>query len=100
MSFVNAIARFVERNPTFKVLALSFLILIGMALLGEGLDFHIPKGYVYFAMGFAVPVEILNIRRQSKSAQPLKMHDPYRETGEPMAVVDDGDEPDEAAAGS
>jgi predicted tellurium resistance membrane protein TerC len=60
--FVNAIARFVERNPTFKVLALSFLILIGVALLGDGLDFHIPKGYVYFAMAFSVTVEMVNLR--------------------------------------
>ncbi|MGE0144449.1 MAG: TerC family protein [Planctomycetota bacterium] len=62
VTFVNAIARFVERNPTFKVLALSFLILIGVALLGDGLDFHIPKGYVYFAMAFSVAVEMVNLR--------------------------------------
>ena len=94
------ITRVIEQHPTLKMLALAFLLLIGFTLVADGLGQHIDKGYVYFAMGFAVLVEILNIRRQSKNAQPLKMHDPYRETGEPMAVVDDGDEPDEAAAAS
>lgn len=60
--FVNAICDFVERNPTFKMLALSFLILIGVSLIGEGLGMHIPKGYVYFAMGFSFAVELLNMR--------------------------------------
>jgi len=56
------LARFVEQHPTVKMLALSFLLLIGMSLVGDGLDLHIPKGYVYFAMGFSVFVEILNLR--------------------------------------
>jgi predicted tellurium resistance membrane protein TerC len=58
----TAIANFVNHNPTVKMLALSFLILVGMALLGEGLDMHIPKGYIYFAMAFSLVVEVLNIR--------------------------------------
>jgi len=62
MIFAGAVARFIERHPTLKMLALSFLILIGVNLIGEGLGFHIPKGYTYFAMGFSFAVEMLNIR--------------------------------------
>jgi predicted tellurium resistance membrane protein TerC len=58
----GAIAEFVDRHPTIKILALSFLILIGVALIGEGAHFHIPKGYLYFAMAFSVVVEMINIR--------------------------------------
>jgi len=58
----GAISEFVDRHPTVKVLALSFLILVGLALVAEGLDFHIPKGYLYFAMAFSVIVEMINIR--------------------------------------
>ncbi|MDE2612394.1 MAG: TerC family protein [Burkholderiales bacterium] len=65
----GAIAAFVNANPTLKVLALSFLILIGVALVGEGFDLHIPKAYIYFAMGFSVTVEMLNTRRRRKLAQ-------------------------------
>lgn len=60
--FVNTICDFVEKHPTFKILALSFLLLIGVALVGEGLEFHIPKGYIYFAMAFSVAVELVNMR--------------------------------------
>jgi predicted tellurium resistance membrane protein TerC len=72
----GSISDFVNRHPTVKMLALSFLLLIGMSLIAEGLDFHIPKGYVYFAMAFSVFVEVLNIalRRRSK---PVKLHDGY-----------------------
>jgi predicted tellurium resistance membrane protein TerC len=72
------ISGFVDRHPTVKMLALSFLLLIGMALIAEGLDFHIPKGYVYFAMGFSVFVELLNIRLK-RTGKPVKLHDGYRE---------------------
>jgi predicted tellurium resistance membrane protein TerC len=58
----GAISRFVERHPTIKMLALSFLILVGFALMGEGLGLHIPKGYLYFAMAFSVGVEMVNLR--------------------------------------
>ena len=68
------ISSFVDRHPTVKMLALSFLLLIGMALIAEGLEFHIPKGYVYFAMGFSVFVEVLNIQFRRKS-KPVKLHD-------------------------
>ena len=62
MFFAGIISRFVERHPTLKMLALSFLLLIGVNLIGDGLGFHIPKGYTYFAMGFSVFVEMLNLR--------------------------------------
>jgi len=64
----RSIGEFVERHPTVKMLALSFLLLIGVSLLGEGLDQHIPKGYIYFAMGFSVFVEMINLRVRAKSA--------------------------------
>ncbi len=69
----RAIGEFVERHPTVKVLALSFLVLIGVALIAEGFDLHIPKGYIYFAMAFSVIVEMLNIRMRKK-AKPVKLH--------------------------
>ncbi len=64
------ISNFVNRHPAVKVLALAFLIMIGMALVGEGLDFHIPKGYIYFAMAFSVAVEFVNIRIKTRSVSP------------------------------
>ena len=64
----GAISTFVERHPTVKMLALSFLLLIGMSLIGEGFGQHIPKGYIYFAMGFSVFVEMINLRVRHKSA--------------------------------
>jgi predicted tellurium resistance membrane protein TerC len=72
----NPISKFVNRHPTVKMLALSFLLLIGMSLVAEGLEFHIPKGYVYFAMGFSVLVEVLNIQLRRKT-KPVRLHDPY-----------------------
>ena len=68
-----AIGRFVDDHPTIKMLALSFLVLIGLALVAEGVDLHIPKGYIYFAMAFAVGVEMLNIRIR-RSRQPVQLH--------------------------
>ena len=62
MAFSRSISDFVDRHPTIRMLALSFLILIGVSLVGEGLEFHIPKGYIYFAMAFSVGVEMLNLR--------------------------------------
>jgi len=72
---VHSIGAFVERHPTVKVLALSFLMMIGMVLIAEGLNFHIPKGYVYFAMGFSIVVEAINIRVARKS-RPVALHAP------------------------
>jgi predicted tellurium resistance membrane protein TerC len=62
MAAAGPIGRFVSRHPTVKMLALSFLIMVGMALVADGLDFHVPKGYIYFAMAFSVGVEMLNLR--------------------------------------
>ena len=76
--FAGAVGNFVERHPTVKMLALSFLILVGMALIGEGFDMHIPKGYIYFAMAFSVGVEMLNIQYRRRVAQPVRLHDAYR----------------------
>ena len=76
------IGEFVDRHPTIKMLALSFLILVGVALIGEGWDLHIPKGYIYFAMAFSVAVEMLNIRmraRMRQRAQPLHLRKRLRE---------------------
>jgi predicted tellurium resistance membrane protein TerC len=67
MFSAGAIGRFVDEHPTSKMLALPFLVLIGFALIAEGIDLHIPKGYVYFAMAFSVAVEMLNLRLRGKS---------------------------------
>jgi predicted tellurium resistance membrane protein TerC len=73
------LGNFVERHPTIKMLALSFLLLIGFTLIVEGLHQHIPKGYIYFAMGFSVFVEMLNLRVRGAAAKPVTLHEPYRE---------------------
>ena len=73
MFAARPIGDFVDSHPTIKMLALSFLILIGVALVGEGFELHIPKGYIYFAMAFAVAVEMLNLRLRGKR-QPMKLH--------------------------
>lgn len=71
---VNGISNFVERHPSVKMLALSFLMMIGSMLVAEGVGFHIPKGYIYFAMAFSVVVEILNIRTSGRKAKPVVLH--------------------------
>ncbi len=76
--FAGAIGDFVERHPSIKILALSFLMLIGVMLVGEGLGQHIEKGYVYFAMGFSLFVEMLNIRR-TKKLEPVQLRSPFEE---------------------
>ncbi len=70
MLFAGPIGRFVSRHPTVKMLALSFLIMIGMALIADGLAFHVPKGYIYFAMAFSVAVEMLNLRLRRNTVVP------------------------------
>jgi predicted tellurium resistance membrane protein TerC len=79
MLFSGKISAFVEKHPTIKMLALSFLLLIGVALIGDGLDMHIPKGYIYFAMAFSVLVEMLNL--SMRRGTPVKLHNQYGETG-------------------
>ncbi|MBZ0160628.1 TerC family protein [Candidatus Methylomirabilis sp.] len=71
------IAGFVDRHPTIKMLALSFLLLIGFTLIVEGLHQHIPKGYIYFAMAFSIVVELLNLRLRKVRAEPVKLHEAY-----------------------
>jgi predicted tellurium resistance membrane protein TerC len=79
MLFSSPISAFVERHPTVKMLALSFLLLIGVTLIAEGFGQHISKGYIYFAMAFAVMVEMLNIRLRKSRQGPVKLHEPYVE---------------------
>jgi len=73
------IGDFVDRHPTIKILALSFLILVGLTLMIEGFDVHVPKGYIYFAMAFSVAVEMINIRMRKKVPEPVQLHKPLRE---------------------
>jgi len=76
MFAARTIGEFVDAHPSIKMLALSFLILVGVVLIGEGLEMHVPKGYIYFAMGFSVLVEMLNIRIRKKRARPVVLHGP------------------------
>jgi predicted tellurium resistance membrane protein TerC len=73
----GSIARFVSQHPTIKMLALSFLVVVGVVLIADGFGQHIPKGYVYFAMAFAVVVEMLNIRVRKRAAKPRHLHSAY-----------------------
>jgi predicted tellurium resistance membrane protein TerC len=74
MLFATPIGQFVSDHPTIKMLALVFLVVVGVVLVAEGFDHHVPKGYVYFAMGFSLGVEMLNIRLRKKSAKPVQLH--------------------------
>src|SRR5215203_5318675 len=85
MLFAGPIGSFVQRHPTIKMLALSFLLLIGVTLVGEGLGQHIPKGYIYFAMAFSVLVEVLNMRLRKK-ADPVHLHNAYSDEDERAAM--------------
>jgi Membrane protein TerC, possibly involved in tellurium resistance len=76
----KSIGDFVDEHPTIKMLALSFLILVGVTLMVEGFDVHVPKGYIYFAMAFSVAVEMLNIRIRRIRAEPVRLHKQMRET--------------------
>lgn len=81
MLFAEPISKFVEKHPTVKMLALAFLLLIGFTLVAEGFHTKVPKGYIYFAMGFSVFVEFLNMRLR-KPGKPVELHDAYHEEGE------------------
>jgi len=76
----KSIGDFVDEHPTIKILALSFLILVGVTLMVEGFDVHVPKGYIYFAMAFSVAVEMLNIRMRKIRAEPVRLHKSMRDT--------------------
>lgn len=80
MFAAKPIGEFVDRHPTIKILALSFLILVGVTLIVEGFDVHVPKGYIYFAMAFSVAVEMLNIRMRKKQAQPVQLRKHMRDS--------------------
>jgi predicted tellurium resistance membrane protein TerC len=82
MAFAGGIGRFVSAHPTVKMLALAFLFVIGVVLIADGFNHHIPKGYVYFAMAFSVGVEMLNIRMRKRVARPVELHEPYSRDGE------------------
>lgn len=71
------VSKFVNNHPAFKMLALSFLLLIGVSLIAEGLDFHIPKGYIYFSMAFALLVDIFQMKMNKRKAEPVKTHEHY-----------------------
>jgi predicted tellurium resistance membrane protein TerC len=76
MVFAGAIGRFVSDHPSIKMLALSFLVVVGVVLIAEGVDHHVPKGYIYFAMAFSLGVEMLNIRFRKRSANPVHLKAP------------------------
>ena len=78
MIFASAVSAFVTHHPTVKMLALSFLLLIGVMLIAEGCEQHIPKGYIYFAMAFSVFVEMLNLQVRKPRASPIQFHQAYR----------------------
>ncbi|CAB1368755.1 TerC family protein [Denitratisoma oestradiolicum] len=77
MLFAASIGRFVSDHPTIKMLALSFLVVVGVVLIADGFGHHVPKGYIYFAMAFSVGVEMLNIRMRKKAVKPVELHEPY-----------------------
>lgn len=77
MAFAGAIGRFVSAHPTIKMLALSFLFVVGIALVAEGFDQTVPKGYIYFGMAFSVVVEMLNLRMRKRATKPVHLHEPY-----------------------
>ncbi len=77
MVFAKPVSEFVDRHPTVKMLALSFLLMIGLALITDGLGHHIPRGYIYFAFGFSVFVEFLNLRLASRAKTPVRLHEQY-----------------------
>jgi len=94
LAFAGAISEFVDRHPTIKMLALSFLLLIGCSLIAEGFEVHIPKGYIYFAMAFSVFVEMLNLRLRKPKSEPVRLRSPYvAETGAPSPAGPTGGDP-------
>ena len=82
IAFAGGIGRVVSAHPTIKMLALAFLLVIGVVLIADGFDHHVPKGYVYFAMAFSVAVELLNIRMRKRAVRPAELHERYTRDGE------------------
>ncbi len=87
----RGIGAFVDRHPTIKILALSFLVLIGVTLIVEGFGLHIPKGYIYFAMAFSISVEMLNLKMRKKAAKPVKLHKAMGESENPRSAANEKD---------
>jgi predicted tellurium resistance membrane protein TerC len=77
MWFARPLGDFVERHPTVKMLALSFLLLVGTALIADGFELHIPRGYIYFAMGYSIFVEMLNLRLRRARVEPVRLHERF-----------------------
>ena len=77
MLFAGGIGRFVSDHPTVKMLALSFLVVVGVVLIAEGFDHHVPKGYVYFAMAFSLGVEMLNINMRKRAGRKVRLNPPH-----------------------
>ena len=90
MLSAGPVGTFVLRHPTVKMLALSFLLLIGMSLVAEGIGHHVPKGYIYFAMGFSLLVEALNLRAKKPARTPVALRTRYRPTPPPEPGAADG----------
>lgn len=88
MVFAKSIGGFVSDHPTIKMLALSFLLVVGMALVAEGFGHHVPKGYIYFAMAFSLGVEMLNLRLRKKHPKPVHLHEHYRREGDPKKPIE------------
>lgn len=82
MAFAGGIGAVVSAHPTIKMLALAFLLVIGVVLIADGFDHHVPKGYVYFAMAFSVAVEVLNLRLRKRAVRPAELHERYTRDGE------------------
>jgi predicted tellurium resistance membrane protein TerC len=81
MLFAKAIGDFVHRHPSVKMLALAFLLMIGVMLMADGLGHHVPKGYIYFAMAFSLFVELLNLKAKARKSSPIELREPYSGTG-------------------
>jgi predicted tellurium resistance membrane protein TerC len=80
IAFAGFIGSFIEEHPTIKMLALGFLLVVGVVLVADGTGHHVPKGYIYFAMAFSVIIEALNIRLRSKAHKPVDLHEAYVST--------------------
>ena len=80
LAFAGTVSNFVERHPTVKMLALAFLLMIGVVLIADGFGQHVPKGYVYSSMAFSLFVELLNLRMRKKKTPPVKLHQPFSDT--------------------
>jgi len=77
MAFAEVLGRLVSAHPTVKMLALAFLFVVGVVLIADGFEHHIPKGYVYFAMAFSIAVEMLNLRLRKRDRAPVSLREPY-----------------------